>query len=233
MARPNYETIRDKTPFRWRVNSTYHAFFALVDVPLRQVNLHSEAMIGLVRRGRPLFRHQWGDRVSIPSLSTPAISYGHINGLGADLIFPEEGEVSFTKICGSLQEGIDLLQKTVDFASAGMVPFYLDYRKKLQEAFPEESIGFSFSVQGPMITAYYLRGEGIFYDVYDDPERFGQFLDLCVDSILQYRYFLADLNGQPRINPNGTLLYDDVASMFAPEMWPEFVLPTSSVTSKA
>ena len=102
MARPNYETIRDKTPFRWRVNSTDHAFFALVDVPLRQVNLHSESMIELVRRGRPLFRHQWGDRVPIPSLSTPAISYGHINGLGADLIFPEGGEVSFTKICGSL-----------------------------------------------------------------------------------------------------------------------------------
>ena len=148
MARPNYETIRDKTPFRWRVNSTYYAFFALVDVPLRQVNLHSEAMIGLVRRGRPLFRHQWGDRVSIPSLSTPAISYGHINGLGADLIFPEEGEVSFTKICGSLQEGIDLLQKTVDFASAGMVPFYLEYRKKIRKLFQKNQSALASRYKG-------------------------------------------------------------------------------------
>ncbi|MBT4502598.1 MAG: hypothetical protein HOC74_33005 [Gemmatimonadetes bacterium] len=222
---PNYEKLRDQTPFHWRVGSTYYAYFAMTDVPLREVNLDPEAMIELVRRGRPLFREMWGDDVPLPSLSTPAISYGHLNGLGAELIFPEGGEVSFTKICSSLEEGIELLRKPVDYATAGMAPFYLDYRRRLQEAFPGESVGFSFSVQGPMTTAYCLRGDGIFYDVYDDPIRFAQFLDLCVDSILEYKSFLADLSGQPRISPTGTRLYDDVASMFAPEMWPEFVLP--------
>lgn len=221
----DYETLREDTPFRWYVGSSYFAFFGLVDVPIREVNLHPEAMIELVRRGRPLFRQMWGEDVPVPALSTPAISYGHLNGLGAELIFPEGGEVSFTKICASLEEGIELLKKPVDFKTAGMAPFYLDYRRRLQEAFPGEPVGFSYSVQGPMTTAYCLRGDGIFYDVYDDPEQSKQFLDLCVDSILQFKYFIADLNGQPRLNPNSARLYDDCASMFSPGMWPEFVLP--------
>ena len=65
----------------------------------------------------------------------------------------------------------------------------------------------------------------IFTDVYDDPERTKEFLGLCVESILQYKYFLADLNGQPHISPSGNKLYDDVGSMFSVPMWPEFVLP--------
>jgi len=223
--RPDYQGLRDRTPFHWRVGNTYYAYFAMTDVPLREVNLNPEAMIELIRRGRPLFREMWGDDVSFPALSTPAISYGHLNGLGSELIFPEGGEVSFTKICSSLEEGIELLQKPVDYATAGMTPFYLDYRRKLQEAFPDEPVGFSFSVQGPMTTAYCLRGEGIFYDVYDNPALFKQFLNLCVDSVLEYKSFLADLNGQPHISSTGTRLYDDVAAMFAPQMWPEFVLP--------
>ena len=76
-----------------------------------------------------------------------------------------------------------------------------------------------------MTTAYGLRGNGIFYDVYDNPEGTKQFLNLIVDSVLKYKYFIADLNGQPHISPSGHKLYDDVGSMFSTEMWPEFVLP--------
>jgi len=222
---PDYETLREETSFRWYVGSSYYAFFGLVDIPIEEVNLKPEAMIELVRRGRPRFREMWGEDVPVPAVTTPAISYGHLNGLGAELIFPEGGEVGFAVLCDSLKQGIDLLKKEVDFKTAGMAPFYLDYRRRLQEAFPGEPVGFSYSVQGPMTTAYGLRGQGIFYDVHDDPERVREFLHRCVDSILQFKYFIADLNEQPRINPGGARLYDDVGSMFSPAMWPEFVLP--------
>ncbi len=225
MAKPDYDSLRDNVPFRWHFACPYYVFYGLTDIPIEEVNLKPEAMIELIRRGRPLYRDMWGEDVPMPGVSTPAVSYGHLNCLGAELVFPEGGEVSFKVLCGSLDEAIEVLKKPVDFATAGMMPYYLDYQRQLQEAFPGERVGLSFSVQGPMTTVYCLRGMDIFTDVYDDPERTKEFLGLCVESILQYKYFLADLNGQPHISPSGNKLYDDVGSMFSVPMWPEFVLP--------
>ncbi|MDP6778885.1 MAG: uroporphyrinogen decarboxylase family protein [Candidatus Latescibacteria bacterium] len=225
MAKPDYDSLRDNVPYRWHVTCPYYVFYGLTDIPIEEVNLKPEAMIELIRKGRPLYREMWGEELPMPGVSTPAISYGHLNCLGAELIFPEGGEVSFKVPCDSLDEAIELLRKPVDWATAGMMPFYLDYQRQLREAFPGENVGLSFSVQGPMTTAYGLRGMEFFTDPYDDPERTKEFLDLCVDSIHQYKYFLADLNGQPHISPRSNKLYDDVGSMFSVPMWPEFVLP--------
>ena len=225
MSKPDYDSLRDNVPFRWYMTCPYYVFYGLTDIPIEEVNLKPEAMIELIRRGRPLYREMWGEDMPMPGVSTPAVSYGHLNCLGAELIFPKGGEVSFKVPCDSLEDAIEMLKKPVDFATAGMMPYYMDYRRQLQEAFPGENVGLSFSVQGPMTTAYGLRGMDVFTDVYDDPDRTRVFLDLCVDSILQYKYFLADLNGQPHISPSGNKLYDDVGSMFSEPMWPEFVLP--------
>ena len=75
-----------------------------------------------------------------------------------------------------------------------------------------------------MATAYCLRGEGFFYDVYDEPERTKEFRDLVVDSVLDFKRFIADLNERPHMSPSHKL-YDDVGSMLSCDMWPEFVLP--------
>jgi hypothetical protein len=43
-----------------------------------------------------------------------------------------------------------------------MLPFYLDYQRKLQEAFPDENVRFFFKAEGPLTTAYSLRRDGFF-----------------------------------------------------------------------
>ena len=75
-----------------------------------------------------------------------------------------------------------------------------------------------------MATTYCLRGEGFFYDVYDEPERTKEFMDLVVDSVMDFKRFIADLNERPHMSPSHKL-YDDVGSMLSCDMWPEFVLP--------
>ena len=224
---PNYDTLRDEASFSWYVGSSVYALLALTDAPLGEYNLKPDVCIDVYRKGRPLFRERFpdADHIALPRIHTPAVSYGHVNGLGSELLFPPEGEVAHTHIYTSLAEGIEALQRPVDFRTAGMAPFFLDFRRRLQEAFPEEGVGFSYGLEGPITTAYELRGDGFFYDIMDDPEGTKQFLELVCRSIDDFRTFLAEVNGTPVVNPNGGGMCDDLASMVPPRLFPELCLP--------
>ncbi|RKX34210.1 MAG: hypothetical protein DRP71_07820 [Verrucomicrobia bacterium] len=224
--RPNYETLRDETKFSWHVGATVSALLEVTGIPIKEFNLNSDVGIELYRKGRPMLREMFGEDVNTVGLSTPPVSYGHINCLGAELIFPDGGEVNHTKPFHTLEEGVESLKEKIDldFATAGMTPFYLDYRKKMSEAFGEPC-GFWFGSEGPITTAYTLRGNDVFYDPYDNPELFKEFLRLLTDSIVQFFHFKEKLDGRPPVNPDGGGMCDDISAMFSPEMWPEFVLP--------
>ncbi|MBT3375933.1 MAG: hypothetical protein HN742_40530 [Lentisphaerae bacterium] len=224
---PEYETLREKAGFRWYVGSGVYALLELTGTPLGAYNLNPDVCIEVFRRGRPLFRERFPDaeHISMPGIATPAISYGHVNGLGSELLFPEEGEVAHTHIYDSLEQGIRALSKPVDFATAGMAPFYLDFRRKLQDAFPDERIGFSYGCEGPITTAYEMRGDGLFYDIMDFPDLLGEFLEAVCRSINEFWAFYAGVLGIPTINPNGGGLCDDVASAVPPRLFPTLVLP--------
>lgn len=167
----------------------------------------------------------FGPDVGLPGVTTPHISYGHVNGLGSKLTFPEGGEVAHEHIYSSLQEGVEALKKTVDFVTAGMAPFYLEYRQKLQKAFPDESVGFGYGLEGPITTAYELRGDGFFYDVMDEPDLVKEFLGLVTDSIIEFHRFGCRVSDSPKINPNGAFMCDDISSMVPPRLFPGIVLP--------
>ena len=224
---PDYASLRDETPFTWSVGSTVYALLALTDTPLGEYNLNPDVCIDVYRKGRPLFRERFpdADHIALPRVHTPAVSYGHVNGLGSELLFPPEGEVAHTHIYESLTDGIEALRQPVDFAAAGMAPFFLDFRQRLRGAFPEESVGFSYGLEGPITTAYELRGDGFFYDIMDDPERAGRFLELVCRSIAAFRTFLADVNGNAVINPSGGGMCDDLASMVPPRLFGDLVIP--------
>jgi len=225
LKKPDYTTLRDEADFRWCVGATVTALMELTGIPIKEFNLNPAAGIELFRRGRPLIRDMFGQDVELPQLTIPPISYGHINGLGAELLFPDEGEVNHTKICDTLEKGIELLKKDVDFATAGMAPFYLEYRRKMSEAFDGENCYFYYGYEGPITTAYTLRGDKVFYDPYDTPELFKKFMQLLVKSIIEFVHFHAKVSGNPSVNPDIGGMADDISSMFSPEMWPDFVIP--------
>ena len=106
-----------------------------------------------------------------------------MNGLGSELLFPPDGEVAHTHVYGDLETGIAALQRPVDFAVAGMAPFFLDYKRRLEAAFPGRTVHFSYGLEGPLTTAYELRGEGFFLDLMDRPGLAAEFLRLATASI--------------------------------------------------
>ena len=224
-SRPDYSIAREKAGFGWSAGSSQGALRAVTQTPIREFNLEPEACIDAYRRGRPMIREMFGEDVSLPGASTPAISYGHPNGLGSELLFPEGGEVAQTHIYGSLEEGLCALREPVDFATAGMAPFYLQFRERMQEAFPDEAVGFAFGLEGPITTAYELRGDGFFTDIFDAPDLAREFMEALVESVLQFHRFLCSARGAEPSNPHGAGMCDDLSSFIPPRLWPELVLP--------
>jgi hypothetical protein len=200
-AAPDYTTARQDAGFDWAVSGSQDSLRQLAGIPIRDFNLDPAACIEAYRKGRPLHREFFGPDVELPNLRTPAISYGHVNALGAELTFPEDGEVGHAHLYGSLTEGIAALKKPVDFSKAGMAPFYVEFRSRMQAAFPDERVGLSYGAQGPITTAWELRGEGFFTDLYDDPPAAREFLRLVTASMIEFRRFLCGLDAAPMVNP--------------------------------
>lgn len=226
MARfPDYANIRKSKGFTWSVGGSQDALRALTGVSIRDFNLLPEACIEAYQSGRPKLAAMFGPDIVQPPLCTPSISYGHANGLGAELLFPEGGEVGHRPPWATLEEGIRTLRRPVDFRSAGVAPFYREFREKMEKAFPGEAVGLGLKLEGPLTTAWEMRGQGFFTDLYDDPERSGEFLGLITESILEYHRFLCDSHKRPVINPEYAGLSDDIAAMVPPDLWETFVLP--------
>jgi hypothetical protein len=190
-----------------------------------------EAIERAYRDGLPLARALYGPDLKYGGPAWAGISYGHVNCLGSELIFPMGCEVAHTPIYGSLEEGIAALHKRADWgpeewAGAGLMPFYLDLWEQLKQAFPDEKVAFGgFGAEGPITTAWELRGHGFFTDVYDDPGLCKEFLRLVTDSVVSYLAFVRMVNGQPAFTDQRIGLYDDVSSMIHPDLWPEMVCP--------
>jgi hypothetical protein len=225
MAKPDYTSARDHAGFSWSIGGSQGALRQLAAIPIREFNLKPEACIEAYRRGRPLLREMFGEEVGLPGLTTPAVSYGHVNCLGSELLFPEGGEVAHTHIYGSLEEGLRRLKEPVDWATSGMAPFFLSFRERMVEAFPGERVGFAFGSEGPITTAYELRGEGFFTDLFDDPPLAREFLREMTDSVLDFDRFHMAVNEVLMPNPSGGGMCDDLSSFVPARMMPEMVIP--------
>ncbi|MGC9350265.1 MAG: uroporphyrinogen decarboxylase family protein [Anaerolineae bacterium] len=218
-------TSRAETPFRWYVTCGMPAYATLAGVRFDRIFREAGAIVEAFTVGEPRARELFGPDVTYGGPGWAGISYGHANCLGSPLRFPEGSEVAHEPIYDSLSAGVAALHIPVDWANAGMMPFYLNLWRKLKRAFPDRGIPFGgFGWEGPITTAWELRGHDFFLDIHDDPHLCKTFLRLLTESIVDYAAFIRSLNGQPRIVER-IGLYDDVASLIHPDQWPEMVLP--------
>ncbi len=222
----DYDTLRKNTPFTWSVGSTVMSLIKLAGLTYRNYFLDFDENVRMYKEGEEKLAKLF-DGFPMPNMITPSISYGHVNCLGAELIFPENGEVGIKHLCSTVKEGIDLLKskRGVDFSKEGMFPFYAEFSEKLKEAFPGRSVWFGFGVEGPLTTAYELLGDRIFTEIYDEPENCAEFLNLLTDSINDYSAALRRLDGGKPFPDDAAYMADDIASMIPDSLWPKFVLP--------
>ena len=217
---------REEVPFTWTVSCGMPVYAALAGVRFDRTFRELDAVVEAYAVGRPRAEALFGPQVQYAGPGWSGMSYGHINGLGAPLVFPVDSEVAHRPIYASLEEGIAALERPVDWATAGLMPHYLELWHGLQRAFPDERLPFpGYGVEGPITTAWELRGHGFFEDVYTAPELCKTYLELVTESIIDYRRWLRGVNGEPAFDDKTVGLADDVSAMLSPRMWPELVLP--------
>lgn len=216
----------EETRYSWFVNCGMPAYAELAEIPLDQLFLNVDAIVEAFREGRPLAEELFGPDVTYGPPRWPAISYGHINTLGSQLFFPEDSEPGHTPLYGSLQEGIEALKSEVDFMKAGMFPFYLQMWNRLKKLFPEETIEFrTFGFEGPVGTAWALRGHDFFLDIYERPDLLPEYMRSVTVSIISYKKLVDSLKRESDLANREVFLYDDVAALLSPSCWPEVVIP--------
>ncbi len=223
-VRPDYNTARAESGFSWKISGCYLSAQVLSEVPIKDFYTRPEACIEVYKTGRPRMYEMFGEWLPPMAPATPPISYMHANCLGAELLFVDGGEVGHTHPFDSLESAIARLKEPVDWATAGDTPYYLDFWEQMKAAFPDEEVGFSFGVEGPITTAYELRGEGFFTDLFDEPELVKDFLRLTTDSIIDVFRFRAQMDGNAFPNPKGAGMVDDIASFVPAHMFEEYAL---------
>lgn len=202
------------------------AYATLAGVPFHLLFTDLDAIVEAYAKGRPLAEELFGPDVGMGGPGWAGNSYGHVNALGGELTFPEGSEVGASPIYGSLDEGIAALRRDVDFEKQGMFPFYLDLWERLKRAFPDYELPFTgFKAEGPVTSAWLLRGHDFFMDILDQPEKAKEYLDLVTSSEIKYNKLIRRINGQPEVTESGQGLADDGAAMISPALWPELVMP--------
>jgi hypothetical protein len=217
---------REETPFSWYVTCGMPAYAELAGISYERTFYDRDAIIEAYDVGYPRAVNLFGPELQYNAPGWSGISYGHINCLGAPLIFPKGSDVAHQPIYASLEEGLSALQQKADWAHAGMMPDYLELWEQLQQAFPEMEIRFQgFGVEGPITTAWELRGHGFFTDLYDNPLLAQKFISLVTANVVDYMVFQRSVNGEPSVTDTGVGMVDDISALLHPNMWKEFVAP--------
>lgn len=232
LAWPDYSRARAESGFTSRASGSLSSLQGLTGYGIGDVLRDTNVIIDACRRGRKLHTDLFGPDVSLPRVSTAPISYGHANVLGCPLIFPEDpnGDVgvehAFQNV--SLEETIEAVRQAdpSTWPDTGEMPFYLEQHRQLTEAFPGENVTFSFVKEGPITTAWILRGEQFFLDLMDHPGRTAELLEAVTDSIVDYDRLVRGIFGTPGLpDPYGAGMADDIASMVPASLFESHVLP--------
>ncbi len=161
--------------------------------------------------------------------TAPGLSYGHLVSLGAPLKLPvNDGEPNVKPFAEDIDEAIEIMKskKDVDFGDNDVFRYYLEMNAALQKAFPEVEIAptSGYGYEGVITSAVLMRGQDFLCDIYDEPEKAHEFLQLMSDSIIEFKKFINRVNGQPE-RSRYLWMCDDFASLITPSLWPEFVVP--------
>ena len=157
------------------------------------------------------------------------LSYGHLVSIGAPCTLLEDSEPNIRPFAADIDEAIYILKQTrgIDFGVHAMCRHYMEMNRYLQSRFPTRNIaplsGYGF--EGVITSAVLMRGQDVFVDMYEEPEKTREFLSLLNESIIDFCFWSSRVNGQEPVSSFGSYLCDDFAALIPPKLWEVFVTP--------
>ena len=230
LSEPTRSSMELAQPFDVFVIATVDTLGYLCGISLYDMYRDPDACITAFTEGRDKLESLMGDDIPlIIPYTTPVIKYGHLNTLGIPLLFPETGQVALDMQPMDLEKIVAFLEKrrgSTTFSSE-LTTFQRKYLDALRRRFPDNRVHWGWQWEGPLTTLWALSGMEGMYAVYDDPELFKRCMHLVTESIVDYTRFYCAVDGTDVLDPfpDHGRLCDDLAAMYAPEMWPEMILP--------
>ncbi|MBR5751850.1 MAG: hypothetical protein IKX84_05620 [Clostridia bacterium] len=174
-------------------------------------------------------RAYFGEYCPVRVPGAAPLSYGHLVSLGAKYTLLEDSEPNVKPFAEDLDEAVRILKdaRGIDFGACDMCRHYLEMNRFLQSRFPKVKIaplsGYGF--EGVITSAVLMRGQDVFVDMYEEPEKTQEFLSLLNESIIEFCFWQSRINGQEPVSSFGSYLCDDFAALVPPKLWEEFVTP--------
>ncbi len=196
---------------------------AQAGVSLRSLHFDVASMIKAADAIRPVTEALG---VPPPNPHIAGFGYCHVAALGAQVVFPDDGEPNVLPMIQSPAD-IDTLTEPDDYLAAPLIRTRLERVAELGRINPAwASSRIGHPMEGPITTAMLLMGPDFLTLPYDDPDRAHRLLTFCTDSALHYiqalhRYF----NGDQPLKAGPAGIPDDFAGLLPPDSFDEFVLP--------
>ncbi|MBR4949688.1 MAG: hypothetical protein IKZ25_02815 [Clostridia bacterium] len=209
----------------------YHDIYPyLGNVTEKEFYLDAEKCAKSWKIGNEKIMEVLGEHIKPRTPSCMPLSYGHLVSIGAHLNVPEDSEPNVIPFAHDIDEAVSVMKerRNIDFSDNDIFRHYIETNKYLQEVFPEFKISplAGYGMEGVITTAELIRGQDLFCDIYDDPEKVHEFLSLVNESVINFSKFVRRFIGVPEIQTTGSVyLADDFASIIPPSMWDEFVIP--------
>ena len=189
-------------------------------VTQRDLHFHVEAINKAYEAIRPVAKRLG---VEAPKPRLAGFAYTHIAALGARIVFTEY-EPKPEPLIQSPEE-IDTLREPRNYLQADLIRERLRIFAELKRRFPEVPNFIGHLFEGPVTSATLLLGQRFLTLPYDDPPRAHRLLQFCVTSAQNYVRSLNEYFGEVSSAFTAGGFPDDLAGMFGPNLFKEFVVP--------
>ena len=179
-------------------------------------------------KAKERFYAEFGESLPIYKVAPHPIAYMHLVALGAKLEMRDGGEPNIRPFASDIDEAIGILKsrENFDYASMKEANALLELCEYLGKRFPDEGVSkfAGFGHEGPVTTAVLMRGSDFYCDIYEEPEKCKELLQLIAESSGRHANFVRLTSGG-KINDYAYSICDDFAALLPPDMMSEFVFP--------
>ena len=173
------------------------------------------------------FYKEFGDTLPLYTVAPHPVAYMHLAAMGGKIDM-HGGEPSIRPFASDIDEALELARKyeSFDYSTMREVDERAEMCAYLQKRFPEENVSSfaGFGHEGPITTAVLMRGADFYCDMYEEPEKCRELLELIARGTGRHANFVR-LKSGGKINDYAYSICDDFAALIPPNMFDEFVLP--------
>ena len=194
-------------------------------ISMKEFTFSAEKCARSWRMANEAIADEFGGRLPSIGPALPPVGYVHLDNIGGEIMFPENGESNIRAFADSIEDAIELMKNEPDVTQNKHFLHFLEMKKEMEELCPGHRITLHpIGCEGPLSECVLMRSPDFLCDLVEDPDLSLEFINLMTDSVISYTKQLNISSGLPETLGSWDV-YDDLAALFSPSMWSTHVIP--------